>query len=213
MSLLERLITRPVYARDARFAGSGHYNPSVLTKLVHNYRAHPDLLALPNKLFYQNELVASADPTLTYSLSEWEYLPCQRVPIIFHGVEGKDEREESSPSWFNVSEVEQVLDYVTKLVQQTRTNAVEAREIGIITPYAKQKRKIHTALEKGLDGQRGVFKDVKVGSVEEFQGQERRVIILTTVRSSKEHVETDRKHNLGFLVNEKREEFIAYGSS
>lgn len=28
-----------------------------------------------------------------------------RFPIIFHSIVGKDEREGSSPSWFNVDEV------------------------------------------------------------------------------------------------------------
>ncbi|XP_014676506.1 PREDICTED: probable RNA helicase SDE3 isoform X2 [Priapulus caudatus] len=45
---------------------------------------------------------------------------------------------------------------------------------------------------------------VKVGSVEEFQGQERLVVILSTVRSTENHVSQDRKHNIGFLGNAKR---------
>eukprot|EP00965_Chrysotila_dentata_P112245 3710669-Pleurochrysis_carterae.AAC.1 len=37
-----------------------------------------------------------------------------------------------------------------------------------------------------------------------FQGQERRVIIVSTVRSSEEHIESDLRHKLGFLSNPKR---------
>jgi helicase MOV-10 len=48
------------------------------------------------------------------------------------------------------------------------------------------------------------YHDIKVASTELFQGQERRVIIISTVRSSEEYIGFDQKHNLGFLVNSKR---------
>eukprot|EP00965_Chrysotila_dentata_P121503 4016914-Pleurochrysis_carterae.AAC.1 len=37
-----------------------------------------------------------------------------------------------------------------------------------------------------------------------FQGQERRVIIVSTVRSSEKYIESDVQHKLGFLFNPKR---------
>lgn len=44
----------------------------------------------------------------------------------------------------------------------------------------------------------------KVGSVEEFQGQERLAILVSTVRSSDDWRNFDKMHNLGFLSNPKR---------
>ncbi|KAJ7931318.1 hypothetical protein B0H13DRAFT_1858158 [Mycena leptocephala] len=70
-------------------------------------------------------------------------------------------------------------------------------DIGVITPYHAQCLKIRAVLRAVADG-------VKVGSVEEFQGQERRVIIISTVRSSREFVEYDLRHTLGFVANPRR---------
>ena len=60
-------------------------------------------------------------------------------------------------------------------------------------------QKIQKMIEK-----RGLGSEIKVGSVEEFQGQERRVIILSTVRSTnKEYLDLDKEFHLGFLDNPK----------
>ena len=40
--------------------------------------------------------------------------------------------------------------------------------------------------------------------MELFQGQEKAAIIISTVRSSKEWIQSDLKHSLGFLQNPKR---------
>ncbi len=72
-----------------------------VTKLVLNYRSHPEILRLPNRMFYDDELVPCASPLVARSLEGWEHLLAPGFPLIFHGVEGRDEREGSSPSWFN----------------------------------------------------------------------------------------------------------------
>ena len=79
-----------------------------------------------------------------------------------------------------------------------RRSRCTQQEIGVITPYNKQMLKLQRLL-KGAD-----LGDVKVGSTELFQGQERRVIIISTVRSDEDFLGFDRKHNLGFLDNPKR---------
>jgi helicase MOV-10 len=123
------------------------------------------------------------------------------MPMLFHAVEGKDERESSSPSWFNADEAALVLSYVNLLVRDTRRNPVQPRDIGVISPYNKQVQKIRTLLHAQGDAR---YRDIKVASTELFQGQERRVIIMSCVRSSHEYVDADARHNLGFLANPKR---------
>jgi len=57
---------------------------------------------------------------------------------------------------------------------------------------------------KFIEGIPENWKEVSVGSTEEFQGQERRIIIMTTVRSQPDLLQHDFRHRLGFLRNPKR---------
>lgn len=194
VSLLERLIKMPSYQQnDENYA-------HMMTKLLRNFRSHADILKVPNEMFYNNELKVFADEMITQSMLTWDGLPTKGVPLLFHGVCGKDMREGNNPSYFNPDEVKIVVDYVISLLGRKNGVRTKVREsdIGIVSPYRKQVLKIRSLLEK-----RG-HKDVSVGSTEEFQGQERLVIIITTVRSNRNLVQGDVRHNLGFLQNPKR---------
>nr|XP_008109420.1 PREDICTED: RNA helicase Mov10l1 isoform X3 [Anolis carolinensis] len=197
ISLLERLMCRPLYMRDEKaFGACGSYNPLLITKLIKNYRSHAALLTVPSRLFYHNELEICADPSIVNSLLGWEKLPMKHFPLIFHGVRGTEMREGHNPSWFNPTEAVQVMLYCCLLAKNI-TRAVSEMDIGVITPYQKQAEKIRILLRSmNLMG-------IKVGSVEEFQGQEYLVIILSAVRSNEASL-GDEKVYLGFLANSKR---------
>ncbi|KAL3852404.1 hypothetical protein ACJMK2_016055 [Sinanodonta woodiana] len=197
LSWLERLINLPLYERNEMFANHGSFDPLLVTKLVDNYRSHSAILSLPSKLFYHDELIVQADRQLTHTFVGWKELPNPNVPVIFHGVRGEDMREGDSPSWFNPVETLQVVRYLQTVLQDP-TFKIRPEDIGVITPYRKQVEKIRLLINKlGMDM-------MKVGSVEEFQGQERPVIIISTVRSNEDLIGFDQKHSLGFLSNPKR---------
>nr|XP_020480456.1 RNA helicase Mov10l1 isoform X3 [Monopterus albus] len=192
VSLLERLMANPLYSRQ----DSG-YNPKLVTKLIYNYRSHEVLLTLPSRLFYQEELCFKAPRDIVNYLCEWTRLPKKGFPLLFHGIRGREMRECHNPSWFNPVEAVQVMFYCCQLAKKLY-NPVDASDIGIISPYKKQCEKIRLLLGKvGLS-------DVKVGSVEEFQGREFLVIILSTVRSNESVQIDDLESTLGFLANPKR---------
>ncbi|ESN92959.1 hypothetical protein HELRODRAFT_132162, partial [Helobdella robusta] len=199
VSYMERLSALPLYERNEnKFSNRGGYDPLLITKLLDNYRSHPSLMYLSSHMFYHGELVMKADKQLMTCLCNWSMLPNKNnFPILFHGVRGEDLREGNSPSWFNPYEVALTVKYLGSLLNND-AYTISPDDVGVITPYKKQVEKIRqTAIRHDLP-------KVKVGSVEEFQGQERLAIIISTVRSSESLLDLDLKYTLGFLGNQKR---------
>ncbi|KAI3612884.1 rna helicase [Moniliophthora roreri] len=189
LSFLERLMNREAYDE-----GEG-YGKSVV-KLTKNYRSHNAILKFPNEQFYGGDLEPCADPKVANLYLGSVHVVSSKFPIVFHAVSGKDDREASSPSFFNIDEVTTVKSLVQKLRADRRIR-ISDNDIGIIAPYHAQVLKLRNAMRAFADG-------IKVGSVEEFQGQERKVIIISTVRSSREFVQYDLRHTLGFVANPRR---------
>ncbi|XP_078678948.1 putative helicase MOV-10 [Branchiostoma floridae x Branchiostoma belcheri] len=202
VSLLERYMTTcDLYQRKPVAPGSHAvpYDPRFVTKLLRNYRNHPAILHLPNMAFYDGELIPCADKGARESLCDLDLLPKKGFPIVFHGVVGEDLREERSPSFFNPEEVVTVLRYTRDLLDAKGLGIkITEKEIGIISPYRKQVNKIQRTMKAHH------LSNIKVGSVEEFQGEERRIIIISTVRSNPDFLPMDVDFKLGFLRNPKR---------
>jgi helicase MOV-10 len=145
-------------------------------------------------MFYDNELIPCASIETSEKLSDISWLPKKGVPLVFHGVRGENFQETDSPSWFNPAEVYHVARYLQKLLN----HGVNADDIGIITPYRKQVDKIRQYIKANE------LIPAKVASVEEFQGQEREVIIVSTTRSNGSLINDDILHHLGFIRSPKR---------
>uniref|UniRef100_A0A8D8BLQ8 Helicase MOV-10 n=1 Tax=Culex pipiens TaxID=7175 RepID=A0A8D8BLQ8_CULPI len=188
VSLLERIADKGLYAKNPL---TGEYDPNVITLLRNNFRSHPALLELPNRMFYAGQLRAKASPDKTHWAVGWDRLPNRAFPLIFHPVVGEMKQDENSSSMYNEQEAEQVLSYVETIMNDGICGKkLEQTAIGIITPYASQVRYL-----KDLLRMRG-WKDIEVGSTEQYQGREKRIMLMSTVRTGSKSV--------GFLANTKR---------
>ncbi|KAJ3573071.1 hypothetical protein NP233_g2668 [Leucocoprinus birnbaumii] len=196
-SYLARLMTLDIYSVESGRTGPGGRGVTIV-KLVKNFRSHPSILQFPNEQFYKSELQSCGDFAMVRSLENCEELPKRGFPIIFHGVVGKDDREKKSPSFFNIDEAILVKKYCESLIGN-RKSGIRAEHIGVITPYFAQRCKVKNLLERNTK-----LEGVTVGSVEAFQGQERRIIIISTVRSNEHYVTSDMRRSLGFVADARR---------
>lgn len=192
--LIERLCSFEPYHRNVEVNKEeyGYYDPRCLTKLIQCYRCPYELIQVNSKLFYHSEL--KSDIKVSANLLK----NFKNFPIIFHGVDGKDSQMHDSPSWFNYKEAISVTKYLVDLFKAK----VKANQIAIITPYRKQVEVINALLLE-------TFKDPKkvpvISTVESFQGLEKRVVILSLVRSGDVlNLKHDTKYNIGFLNSPKR---------
>jgi len=88
---------------------------SSVVKLVKNFRSHPAILKFPNERFYRGDLQACGDPKVIDFYVGSSHLVNKKFPIVFHSISGKDDREATSPSFFNIDEVTMVKTLIQKL--------------------------------------------------------------------------------------------------
>eukprot|EP01038_Epipyxis_sp_PR26KG_P010898 gene10898-14628_t len=190
-SLQERLLTLPYYASCLPWNQTNHQTTKINNNnqmkqnkslsmgifLTKNYRSHKVILTIPSKSFYGNSLEECGDQQVVNSLTKWEWLPQHKpFPLLFIGVNGKHAHEMDSPSFYNTKEVNKVVETCQSLLTSS-TVKVKVSDIGVIAAFRNQVLRIRLALRAvNLHG-------VNVGSVEDFQGQEVKVVIISTVLS------------------------------
>lgn len=189
-SLLQRLTERPIYQRrpDPK-TQLPRYNDVYITKLIVNNRSDRRLLKVNNKMFYDDELTytVKTPPKLL------EYFEV-KSPIIFEPIKGREKRETRSPSCCNPIEALACVRYVYRLYK----GGMKPDKIGIITPYKLQVEKLRHAFAACK------LPSCKIASIEEFQGDERLVIIISTVRTTLKTSVKGMKLHLNFLFQKMR---------
>jgi superfamily I DNA and/or RNA helicase len=126
------------------------YDPNFITMLKLNFRSHPDILHIPNLLFYDNLLEPKSTSAMRDPIVGTSIFPVilninirrEGQAIEFYSVQSKERREGSSPSYFNPFEANVVVKYVTALMRLNLPSAYRVRmdQIGVVTPYKRQVR-------------------------------------------------------------------------
>lgn len=146
--------------------------------LTETYRSHPAIMELYSRVFYNDQLEHRPRDRQCDLLKHFNARGLE-APLIFHHVQGKQHRDPDSFSWYNLEEVRLVQQYLTEIIDDSKVS-VDPSEVGIITPYVKQAQHIRLCLRSLGAG----FEEVEVGTVEHFQGREKKLIIASAVRSS-----------------------------
>ena len=175
VSLFERL-------RD----GGARPHPSV--SLDEQHRMHPEIASFPSRHFYGGALRNAPDAPRESAFDEDKSVASGRLVVrlsafAFLHFAGAESRDDRGGSVRNRSEARAV----AAVVAAARRHARAGASVAVITPYAGQQREIVAALG-------GDASDVRVGTVDGFQGQEADVVVLSCVRTQ----------NLGFLADERR---------
>jgi helicase MOV-10 len=182
VSLMERLMMKPRYQPK-----SGEYDKKYLMQLLDNYRSHPAILQFSNVQFYESKLRAKiAEPERSFAV-KWQYLSNPKFPILFHCNKSPSRIMHGGTSSFNDGEIKMVLFYVNLLLNcGIDGKKVTQNDIGIVSPYKAQLNKLRDALSH--------VRDIEIGTAEYYQGREKKIVIISTVKS---------RDNVGFLKSEK----------
>ena len=165
--------------------------------LSKNYRSHKVIIDMFSKLFYKHAIEDCASTEVTHSLLPWNALSTNPTfPMLFVGVDGRHSHEVDSPSFHNPEEIDEVIRICKDLLTSTEIT-VSTKDVGVICAFRSQVLKTRLRLrEQGMAG-------INVGSVEDYQGQEVKVIIITTVLSSRV-LSLENKGCLGLWGDRKR---------
>lgn len=149
------------------------------------YRCHPVIGQLANQLFYNNQLQHGT----IYKVSDM--LVPEWPPILLYNCNGIEKKCQSG-SYINQSEVnyvQRVVDYLIK------TKHIESTAIGIISLYTSQVKMLESVInDNSNNNKRTDNNKIMISTVDAFQGDEKEIIIVSTVRSQ----------DLGFIINQQR---------
>ena len=122
------------------------------TLLKEHYRCHPKIIEFCNKKFYDNQLVVMTEAKVA-----------QEPLIVYKTVAGNHERNRMNQRQIDVIKEE--------VIPEQSLNTMDG-SLGVITPYRNQTNQLQKAFSST---------QVQADTVDKFQGQEKKVVVLSTV--------------------------------
>ncbi|CAK0858183.1 unnamed protein product, partial [Prorocentrum cordatum] len=148
--------------------------------LAMQYRMHPALSAFPSMATYGGRITSGVYKTSRPSPLGFRW-PVPDVPIAFVPVTRGFETKVGS-SFTNQTEATMLVGLVRSVLQP---GDLQAEDVGIITPYQEQVQLLKRLLPQ----------NVECSTVDGFQGREKELILVSTVRAS---------GKLGFVTDRRR---------
>ena len=180
----------------SRNAEEGGLNIPLFERLIENgvpshmlttqYRMHSTIREFPSSRFYENLLEdgcsdSDRPPAAGFLWPDWN------KPVAFIPIHGSEIQDSTSSSKSNMDEAGMVVKVVNELLA---IGDLMPDDIGVISPYSGQVRLIRELFEEKIEG-------LEIKSVDGYQGREKEVIVLSTVRSNDDGV-------VGFLSDYRR---------
>ena len=154
---------------------------------------NPELAKWIGKYYYNNRYESAVSH---YNRSDDrldKYWIDPKVPIRFIHCTYPEQRNSRMASYFNMGECQ----IISEIVNQLISDGIHASGITILTGYFVQTIHIQDRLFYKAKNQKGDLDTVTISTINGYQGRENDYIILSCVRSNKEH-------NVGFMSNEAR---------
>ncbi len=145
-------------------------NNSKVSLLDTQYRMNEQIMQFSNEQFYEGKL--KADESVKNHL-----IDNKAVQFIDTAGCGFEEKKDSETlSLYNSGEI----DLISKLLEQHISIYNDEYSIGIISPYRQQVERNTKSIHESYD----YLPNVKIDTIDSFQGQERDLIIISLVRSN-----------------------------
>ena len=156
---------------------TSNYNKSLMKRYINlgypmimlneQFRMHPEIAMFPSRYIYCNKLINSPDLQINNKLE----------PYTIYNVSGT-ENKDTYGSYYNTAEIDKLINLIPDYLKKYNEESIV-----IITPYQAQKTHAYNYLSMNN------FNNIRVYTVDDYQGQESEVVFLLTVRTN----------NIGFL--------------